>query len=75
MPFAAAATAELAEDLDYIPERKTRRDVMTAVMSVKAKKSSKYYKMKPRNPRADRTKSAENKLASKTKKKLRMNCE
>jgi hypothetical protein len=55
---------DFIEDMDITPERKTRRDVMTAIESIKAKKSSKYYKMRPRNPRADRTKSIEKKLAS-----------
>ena len=62
---------DFIDELDIAPDRKTRRDVMTAVDSIKAKKSSKYYKMRPRNPRADRTKSLEKKSASKNMKKLR----
>jgi hypothetical protein len=56
---------DFIEDFDIMPDRKTRRDVLTAVESVKAKKSSRYHKMKPRNPRADKTKSDEKKAISK----------
>jgi hypothetical protein len=56
---------DFIEDFDIMPDRKTRRDVLTAVDSVKAKKSSRYHKMKPRNPRADKTKSNEKKAVSK----------
>ncbi len=55
------------DDFEITPDRKTRRDVLTAVDSIKAKKSSRYYKMRPRNPRLDRTKSPEKKNASKQK--------
>lgn len=49
-------------DNDFqVPEHKTKADILTVPMAVKAGKSSKFHKMKPRSPKRDRTKTAEKK--------------
>lgn len=55
-------------DTDMHPRRRfTRKDVMTPLEAVKAFKSMKTHKLKPRSNKRDRTKTIESKAWSKSK--------
>jgi hypothetical protein len=53
-------------DFEVVPkQRKTRKDILTVGDAIKAHKSSKNHKLKPRSVKRDRTKSPETKSHSK----------
>lgn len=54
------------EDVEpKVPMRKTRADVMSPQEAVRARKSSKLHKLKPRSNKRDATKSSDAKKAAK----------
>lgn len=60
---------EAIYDIDVpIKSRKTIKDILTPIESIKACKSSKLHKLKPRNNKVDRTRSKENRMKSICKK-------
>lgn len=57
---------DMYDDYEFFPkERKTRKDVLTVIESIKAQKSSKHFKMKPRTVKKDKTKTRESKNRAK----------
>lgn len=62
---AADCDGDELHDIDFVvKERKTRRDVMGALEAVKAHKATKDHKLKRREVKRDRTKTAEGKRKS-----------
>lgn len=66
---------QYTDEFEYsLPERKTRKDVLTPIAAICSKKSSKNHKLKPRAPSRDITKMKDAKKATINRKGDRMSC-
>lgn len=70
--FAHADSTSVWDDAVKPRDRKTRKDVLTLQAAVKAQKSSKSHKLRPRTVKRDKTKTVEQKQRSKAKKTSHM---